>query len=241
MSEKHLFAIFYENIKEINNKNNFLLIKEEKIIHRIKNILRLNENEDLLIFNGNIELILKIINFEKKFINCKILEQKITKNNSNEITLYLPILNKEYIEEVIYICGQQNINIQFVKYEKSKKINLKENFERFFKILISGCEQGKQFNIPTIYEKEISFLEMIEKSKNESFFFLNENGEKLENLIFNKEKFDRKKISFSAGPEAGLTENEIFFLKEIKKIKLTNFVLRSIDAINFLSIFLRSI
>lgn len=239
----HKFSIFFENIELFfNKKNNIFEIKDKNLINRIINVLRLNVCENFIIFNFKFEYLLNIKKIEKNLIFCEIKDKKLIEKNEKKIFLYLPIIAKEKIEEILYICGQQNINIIFVKYEKSyRKINLKENLERFNKIIISGCEQGKQYEIPKIFEKEIEFFEMIKQiNENEQYFFYCDfDWKKL--IDFNFSKFIKNDFYFTSGPEAGFSKKEKELLNNFNCFKLSDYTLRSVDTINFISILLRSL
>ena len=80
-------------------------------------------------------------------------------NNLKNIILFMPLIDKVYRENIFYSCAQQGIiNIIPVLYKNStSKFNIKLEVDRINKIMISACEQSKQFNIPKI-ENILNYL-----------------------------------------------------------------------------------
>lgn len=235
---KHIFSIYFENL---NINSDFILIKKDDLLfHRIINILRLKNNEELILFDKDNKLNLSIENIEKKEIKLKIIKKEKIEKPKNKIILYLPILEKDYLEIALFSCGQQGINeINFINYQKCHKFgNFEKNFDRLEKILISGCEQGKQYFIPKINKNIISFNEMIEKNKNNLIWF-DEKGFSLKDKIKNDENFlNKNEYIYTCGPEAGFSENELNILnKDLNKncISLGKSILRSCDTICFIN------
>ena len=89
---KHIFSIYFENL---NINSDFILIKKDDLLfHRIINILRLKNNEELILFDKNNKLNLSIENIEKKEIKLKIIKKEKIEKPKNKIILYYYSLHK---------------------------------------------------------------------------------------------------------------------------------------------------
>jgi RsmE family RNA methyltransferase len=247
MLNKHIFSIYSEEINKEKNevaKIYFIESKSKDLIHRINNILRLKENDEIILFDTKNVFRTKIVDINKKRIKFEIVKSNPIKKQEKQINAYIPILDKKQLEEAFCILGQQGVNeIFFVKFEKDHNRNINEHqIERLKKALIAGCEQGKQFVIPKINENIIPFETMIEiiKSNNETLFYFDKTG-KLINDIVQQTKSFKKNISFTCGPEAGFSKREIELLKDKVGISLSSYTLRSIDTVKFATIFFRAI
>jgi RsmE family RNA methyltransferase len=240
MQEKHIFTIYTENIIEYNS---ILNINCSIFYNRVLKILRLKINETIVIFNKINKYLCKINEINKKNISLKILKKETIEKPFLKINLFIPIIEKEYIENVLYFCGQQGAyKIYFVKYENSKnKFEYEINKKRFEKIIISGCEQGKQCFFPEIEEKIISFEQMIKISQNKLIYF-DENGKNIKE-IFNEKKDNNYEYYITCGPEAGYAEEEknILLKSLLRPISLGAHTLRSSDTLSFSLVLLNSL
>ena len=100
--EAHQFACFIPNLVK-NNKNVPFSIEDETIVHRLKNVLRLEPGEIILVFNRDLQARFEIREFLKKSIQgtlsaCLPHEQK----NSRNVIVFLPLLKKEHLQEALY-------------------------------------------------------------------------------------------------------------------------------------------
>lgn len=236
--KNHLFS-FYSAVELLDN--NFVLNKDEALFHRIFIILRMKKDDSFFLFDSSFIYKVNIVIVEKNKAVCTVVDKKKIVSEKKKITAYIPLLEREYMNQAIYGLAQQGINtIQFVStYFQHVGSYSEKDINRFEKIMIAACEQGKQYTLPKLEKKIITMEEML--STNEIVYVFSEFGMPLqESIKINSDKT----ISFFCGPEAGFSEKEELLLRNTSQcqlVKLSNFILRSCDVISFAAIFFRSI
>jgi RsmE family RNA methyltransferase len=236
-AEKHIFSFYYSP----KNKEVFILDSKDPLYGRIISILRMEINDIYICFDKNFIYRVIIIDINKRSIINKIVEKKENKKIGKKVSAYVPYLEREYLNEIFYIAGQQGINdITLVKTDLSQiKEYTEKDYIRFEKLMIQGCEQGKQYVVPQFNKENVLMTELIEKK--EKIYWFYENGDMLSSLLYNNEN---QEYSFLCGPERGYSHREIDILTNTKKyhsIKLSDSVLRSVDVVKFASVFFKSI
>lgn len=233
----HIFAFYYKpNIQF----DKFIILKNDPLFFRMQSVLRMKKEDYFICFFDIHSWYVTIVAISKSVIECLIFEHKLIVFPQNKIIAYVPFLEREYMNHVLYALAQQGIdNIRFVKtdYSHIAKYTDKDML-RFEKIMITGCEQAKQFCLPVIAKNMWTIEQMCQEEKSVHIFF--EQGNKLSTIV---DVQDEQRISFFCGPERGFSQPEIVFLKQqqnIKLVKLTPFVLRSCDVIAFAAVFFRS-
>ena len=239
IDEKHIFSFYYTPQEE---KEIFIIPSKNFFYNRIAVVLRMKLNDKYICFDNNYIYDVVIISITKKNIINKILQKKENRKNKKKIIAYIPYLERDYMNEVFYILGQQGIDeVQLVKTELSQVREYTEkDYIRFEKLIIQGCEQGRQYQIPIFNKKNISIRDLI--LKEERLFWFYEQGDSLLSVLLENKLL--LEYAFLCGPERGYSTNEINMLKEnlsFQAIRLSNFILRSVDVINFASVVLRSI
>lgn len=229
-----------ENIVEIE-------IKNKETYHHLVNVLRVKENEKVIVVIDNIKYICKVIEIFKNKIVLENLKKekkenkenkektKQTKKNNNlkySLVQGIPKAKKiELITEKITEIGIDEINI--VEFERSivrKKDFNNSKIERLLKKAESAAMQSKRLDIPNI-NKVLTLNEYLEKIKEEKsekivFVFYENQKESLKEQIEGVKKIIQNKICeiiYMIGPEGGITEKEIGKingLKENKNIKV---------------------
>lgn len=241
---KHIFSLYYPSIQKT-SLNTILSIDEKSpLFHRIVYVLRLQKGETCILFNGvDCVATVEIGEISKKKVDCLI--KKIDSPlQVPKKTFFLPIVDREYRDKMIYACAAQQINITFVKYAQSQCIyDIKKEYDRCTKIAISACEQARQFIIPTINNSIISFDQMIDhiKQHNEMLLYFDENENNVSHLISKKNIFN----SVTCGPEAGLSKREKTVLKQYNSncigINAGPFISRSCAIIEYATILIQSL
>lgn len=233
---KHIFSFYFFHEKKI--LNTLEIKKESELFHRLIVVLRYKVSDIFSIFTESYFYTCNIKEITKQKIICTIIETHEIAFNKKKITAYIPLLEKEYLSQVLYTCGQEQIDeIFFVKTDLCHIKKLEQNdFDRFKKITIAGCEQAKQYKIPTIKTEILS----IEKINFTNLYFFSESST---NTIANIIPLSRNNIGFFCGPEAGLTVKEEKVLKTYSahSINLGKNILRSRDVLSFAAIFFRSL
>ncbi len=146
-----------------------------------------------------------------------------------EMILYVGLNKKNNWPEILYAAAQMGVtSIQPIITERAQTELLP--LERMQQIMISACEQAKQFHIPEI--KKLCNIDSIPLCDKNSFrFFADPAGNELINATFLKQSFETYEVAI--GPEAGFTQNdeEILKQKNFMPYALTPTILRTIDAV----------
>jgi len=237
---KHVFAFYSKGLKALLEKIDIgeeLSFKDSDLWNRLTKIVRVGVGDKFIIFDENLNATLEIKNNlseNKRVVSGIILEKKENKLILPEIKLYLPVLKKDALECSIYVSAQMGVkDIFLIETKKSqKKFDFEKEKDRLKKIMISACEQSKNFVLPEI-KKPIGFKDIFDKNleqKKVVKIFFDEDGEKISNL---EKIYSRNKIEIIIGPEGGFTSEEKNFLKNFgfKPYKLTPTILRSREAV----------
>ncbi len=228
----HQFACFVSHLIK-NNKNVPFSIEDESVVHRLKNVLRLEPGESIILFNRDLQATFEIREFLKKSIQgtlsaCVPHEQK----NSRKVTVFLPLLKKEHLQEALYgLCEVGAYAIQLVHVQKAHvKIWSPKDHDKAEKTLIAAAEQSKNFTHPVLLEpitldKAVAKFEgkqvkMMLDAQGQSAFSLHESIESDEN------------VSLFVGPEADFSdiEKELLQNSGVVSCKLTSTILRAYQA-----------
>ncbi|MCF7800003.1 16S rRNA (uracil(1498)-N(3))-methyltransferase [Candidatus Babeliales bacterium] len=238
--EKHIFAIYLNNLSELNNLNpeETLLLQNKEINQRIIKILRLDIGEQIILFDSKTNLELEILQTKQNKVFGKILKIQDNKKITPEIMLAVGLLKKNSFEEILYVAAQMGVTqIQPILSEKiQKNWFLEKDLNRLNKILISACEQSKNFVVP----------ELLEPVKLDKFLHnnLNNNIEKYKKICFEPDSQKLLKLLQDCnknpenlillfGPEGGFSNQELDLIKtnKFEFYTLTPTILRSVEAI----------
>ena len=237
---KHIFSIFFENLSDLilNLKSGQIFeLKNKTLYQRLIKVLRLKTNNHFILFDKNLNVEFSLgskIFFKDEIIFPTILKINQNKSFKPEIIFCPALLKRSSFEQVIYIAAQMGVDvIQPVITEKiQKKWWSEKEKNRLYKIMISACEQSKNFIIPQLIDpallKDFSKLQINAKK-----VFFDMNGKNIFNLLqdLNNKKVD--KIILMFGPEGGLTDQELNLLKSysFEFFALTPTILKSVQAV----------
>lgn len=184
-------------------KNNIINIDDLEIANQIKNVLKLKKGEKIIIFFDHKEAFCEIKDVSRKFINCEILNNNISKTLSEEIVLYCAILKKDNFELIVQKAAEIGVSkIIPVITERTIKTNL--NLERLNKISKEACEQAERSDVMNIGDiKKFKDCFNIEEKIKILFDFSGED------LFKNKIKTKKQSVAFFIGPEGGFTDKEV--------------------------------
>lgn len=241
--ETHIFAFYTEFVNFIvKNRSCFDIqeITDPMLIYRIANVLKLEKNNIIILFDSQYNILCKIIGIEfKKKVIIELVNIEPNIAIEPKITALLPILKKEAFEDAIYYLTQLGVqNIQILLTEKTHKlINIRPDNNRIKKIMIAAAEQSKQFILPNLLDNiplDIYLLSnLLDKKDNNINLFFDPAGNKFLDIIntINSIKIDH--IFALVGPEGDLTEKEKAKLAEynFNFCALTKTILRTQDAI----------
>jgi len=205
-----------ENIDENNGK---ILIKDKSDCNHIQNVYRLNVGHELRIIDGEYEYFTEIIQISKKEVFVKILEKKEDSYSLNvNIDVAMGILKNDKMNLAIQKLTEIGVNkIIPLKTERVVvKINeKKEKWDIVVRETLKQC-RGIKFTEITPVKK----LAEIDYSKYDKIIFAYENSDESKSLSEIIEKED-KNILYIVGPEGGITEEEVMFLKNKGGIEIS--------------------
>ena len=205
-----------ENIDENNGK---ILINDKSDCNHIQNVYRLNAGNELRIIDGEYEYLTEIIQISKKEIFVKILEKKEDSYSLNvNIDVAMGILKNDKMNLAIQKLTEIGVNrIIPLKTERVVvKINeKKEKWDVVVRETLKQC-RGIKFTEITPVKK----LAEIDYSKYDKIIFAYENSGESKSLSEIIEKGD-KDILYIIGPEGGITQEEVDFLKNNKAMEIS--------------------
>lgn len=226
MNNKHTFALYYPLL----TGNQRQEIVDHDLVHRIVSIVRLEEGEQLHLFNETHEALCTLVGRTKKSLTIELVHYGVTKQPGQSIALYCGLLKKDSFEEILYNAAELGVtSIYPVISDKIHKQWWSDNYkERFQKIMIAACEQSKNFVIPQLYSP-IAFSAMIEQcAKKKEVVWFDVDGEHCSTLI----KSSHKNACCIIGPEGDFSPAEKeALMHHAQRIRLTKTVLRSIQAV----------
>lgn len=239
MSNKHEFAIYFADLLKNYELNKVITLSDKDLCHRIVNILRLQIDEQFIVFDNKQNLLVEIIAITKKEIKVKVLRKDLNNTLSPKITMVVSVLKREAFEEAIYYCVEMGANIiQPVITDKSNNWLTLRHFseigERLKRIIISAAEQSKNFKFPELEEpkKLGDYLDEIQNSTNNAKkIFFDAQGQNLSEIMGKTNQVEE--LFLLIGPEGDLTPQEKENLKkaQFQFCSLTPTILRAQTAV----------
>ena len=210
--------------------DNSLIIADEKIVNQIKNVLRLKDGDEILIFNGEKERKGKIEEIAKNAIKIILKEEVINLREPKiKVKLFCSLLKKDNFELVVQKATEVGVKeIYPIISKRTVKFDFKK--ERMDKIIKEASEQSMRISLPILHQT-ISFQEALkESSQNQLNVFCDLSSPLFSEIL--KEKLISKKIDSLGvfiGPEGGWSEEEIHLAKDnnFLMVKLSDLVFRS--------------
>lgn len=209
--KSHLFSVYCDELSE--GSEDKLIIRDRELISRLRNVLRVRENQEIFLFNKEESVKAKVLlsGSNRNSIECRILERFPISVVQPKITLLAPLVKKSALEKIVFYASQIGVwkIVPFFSSNFHRKILDNKEIDRLKRIAISGCEESKQFCLPKI-DNLISFDGLISKvgrGNEEKVFF--EVGQQGASKIFYDNKLSDKGFLFAIGPEGGFSEEEI--------------------------------
>ena len=203
-----------------------------KHYHYIKNVLRINKNEYLSLFNGKQgEWLAKIEKIEKKIIFLSVEKKIKDQKNSPDIWLLLSIIKKDRLN--ILVQKATELGVKKIIPIQTERVNIKNiNINNLRKNAIEASQQSGRLDIPEIDDskKLDDILHLC--SSDRCIIYCDESSFKAEGIIekLYKIKSKYRKWSVIIGPEGGFSSKErkkIMSLKNAYRVTLGNRILRS--------------
>jgi 16S rRNA (uracil1498-N3)-methyltransferase len=194
----------------VNKKDNNKFIIDYNDFHHIKNVMRMNDNDNIeVVYNGKVYLCK--ININEKNIEANIIKEIESSQDNINITIAQGLPKSDKLDYIIQKTTELGVSsIIPLKTERSivKYDDKKENkkIERWQKIAKEASEQAKRITIPKI-ENIKNIQEILDLDYDVKLLCtVNEKSMNIKHCLQNINKND--KIIIVVGPEGGFTNEE---------------------------------
>ena len=205
-----------ENIDENNGK---ILIKDKSDCNHIQNVYRLNAGNELRIIDGEYEYLTEIIQISKKEVFVKILEKKEDSYSLNvNIDVAMGILKNDKMNLAIQKLTEIGVNRIIPLKTERVVVKINEKKEKWDVVVREALKQCRGIKFTEI--TPVKKLAEIDYSKYDKIIFAYENSDESKSLSEIIEKGD-KDILYIIGPEGGITQEEVDFLKNSKAMEIS--------------------
>lgn len=236
---KHQFALYASSLsQELRNwqAGDLIPIEDTELVHRITHVLRLKQFDEIILFDRIGHAVVTIQEITKKHVVCSVQSYVFNKIFEPSITVVLPLLKKEALEEALYATVELGASVvQLVKTEKTQRSwgGAKE-YERAQRIMIAASEQSKNFAIPELHQPKTLRDVVQDGAEDEVKIFFDPEGRPLLSLMNMVHETKPSSAVCLVGPEGDLTESEKALVAKhgFKECKLTPTVVRSVQALN---------
>jgi 16S rRNA (uracil1498-N3)-methyltransferase len=211
-------------------------IVDVALVHRIVHVLRLKEDDTLILFTQQQHALFTVTTISKKEVTGFIKTVTANQEYAPSITLLLPLLKREALEHAIYGAVEVGVTkIQLVLTEKVQRAwGGKQELERLERIVIAAAEQSKCFAFATISEP-IKLEKALQENQGKQLLYADPEG-----TIPAK---TTEPVVLLIGPEGGLTDSEKKFIEsyQAKATCLTPTILRAQQAAIIFVAFIRGL
>ena len=190
-----------------------------EISHRIINVLRIKDSDELIVFNSKREQYLCRISIINKNVVIRLKEKILNQNESSKIVrLYVSVINMKLMDLVVQKSVELGATDLYPIYTlRSQYKNVEKKIEHWKKIAIHATEQCGRLRLMHIHSPR-TYSSLISKQISSSKFLLHQDGEK-----FNTSELESDDISIFVGPEGG------FDSSEIESFKINGWKMRTIN------------
>ena len=171
-----------------------------ELSHRIKNVLRIKENDELIIFNNKKQQYLCSVKYENKII-ILILKNKIPLQISckKNISLAVSIVSMKVMDLIIQKSVELNVNCFHPIYtNRSQYKDIQKKISHWEKIIIHATEQSGRCELMKMYAP-LALNEYISANSGGLRYILHQNGKP-----FTQDELSKDNFSFFIGPELSL-------------------------------------
>jgi len=203
---------------------NKLEITDRRLIHKIKNVLRMKAEDKIELCNGEQEeATAEILKINKDKIKTKLLERHSNDSESDKkITLYCSILKNKNFELVVEKATELGVS-QIVPIISDRTVKTGLKSDRLNKKIREAAEQSGRGVLPQLQEK-VKLKTTIEQDQNEMQVAFDEAGEEVSEIDITVDN-----ISIFVGPEGGWSkkEKQVFEERNFDIAKLSDLTLRA--------------
>ena len=205
-----------ENIDENNGK---ILIKEKSDCNHIQNVYRLNVGDKLRIVDGEYEYFTQIIEISKKEVVVKILEKNEDSYSLNiNIDVAIGILKNDKMNLAIQKLTEIGVKSIIPLKTERVVVRINEKKEKWDTVARETLKQCRGVKFTEILP--VKKLAEIDYKKYDKIIFAYENSNESKSLSEIIKQKD-KNILYIIGPEGGITQEEVDFLKNNKSIEIS--------------------
>lgn len=247
MSNAHIFALFSGALPTQITPDTVITFADHEAWLRITQVLRLTTGDKIIVFNENIKTLISLeastFTNKKNIITGTVKSTNCQASLEPAIHVVVGLTKREAFEDIIYSCAQMgvtSITPVLTKRIHRNWITEKDGL-RLKKIMIAGCEQGKQFVLPALNQPH-QLADVLSEAKHNAFVCSPAGTPLLATL--KKIAIDApQKITLFIGPEGGFDNNEEQLLTAagVLPLALGKSILRSQDAVQVIVGALRSI
>ena len=196
-----------------------------ELSHRIINVLRIKENDELIIFNNQKDQYLCTLAFEKKIVTL-IFKKSITPDVflKKKISLAVSIVSMKIMDLIIQKSVELGVSDFHPVYtNRSQYKDISKKISHWEKIIIHASEQSGRCELMKIHPP-LTLDEYIVANSKGPRYILHQNGE-----VFSANELSGGRISFFIGPEGGFEDVELntFKKNEWKMKKISVNILRT--------------
>jgi 16S rRNA (uracil1498-N3)-methyltransferase len=182
------------------------IIVEDKLYNYLKNVLKLNKDEYLYVLNSISIGIYKILDVKKGKLILEKNSDRLLKGMPYKLTIYQSVLKREYMDNILEKSGELGVTKFIPVYTERCQGGINKNtMRRYRELIIKGALQSELEYIPEIIDPVNVHDIVIENKQN--FIFYEKCFEKT------LPKIKAKDISLFIGPEGGLENDEVDYLK----------------------------
>jgi len=205
------------------------LVLEKEDAHYLKNVMRLREGDNVLLFNSlDGEFEGKIISSDNNNTKVKLISK--TKNISKQakVSLVFSLIKSSKLDYLIQKCTEVGVK-DFIPVISEKSVAKNLNTKRVQKIIKESCEQSNQLFLPAIQEIEKLEKKLKSFDKNSVIFFadINSSNKKIDEVLKSNKNH---KFYLLIGPEGDFSLKERDLLNKMTNcipISLGQNILRS--------------
>ncbi len=223
------------NFSLINKENikNSTFVLDEKESHHVVSVLRLKENDQLTLTDGQGTIYKAILNeAHKKAVKGKILKKEFIKHERNyKVHLALPLIKNSRFKIALEKSVELGVDeLTPIRFDKSVKSSI--NHDKLLSSIHSACKQSMRAYFPRL-NKLKNFTEWYDDQSVNIVCLINSDKTIIEQLDTIKNLSKNKKINLIVGPEGDFSENEkkIINEKNFIKVNLGRTILRTETAI----------
>ncbi len=222
MSDRqHEFALFSEEFSHaVAHKQTMITLTDTASVHRLQHVLRLQKSEAVILFDNQVHAQCSLQEYAKNKAVLMIKEVKKNVPVLPELSVILPLLKREALDDVVYACRELGVTrIYLASTEKSSRHTIAQSeLERLERVSIAAAEQSKNFAPCQIIGQGtlLSVSQILQSPALAQFeghkLCADISGKRWSELFPEFEKTS-KPFVICVGPEADLTATEKEFLR----------------------------